>query len=67
MGKGAEAIKVRSMVRVAAGCSHHKLHGIKVSISGLKKAGINYKKIPQYCTVEIDINSFKPRVKGEKL
>lgn len=55
------------MIKVTAIISHHCINGITVRLSGLKKAGINYKKFPQYCTLEIDLDSIKERKKGQKL
>ena len=41
-----------------------RMHG-RLYLSGLKRAGINIKKIPPYFEIEIDMNKIKSREKGK--
>lgn len=60
-----EKTEKRDMVRMVATVSHNCIHTSKMRLSGLKRVGIKYKKLPRYCTIEVDLNSIKPRKKGE--
>ena len=54
----------KNMIKVTGIISHHCINSVTLRISALKKAGVNYKKLPQYCTLEIDLNSIQEREKG---